>query len=129
MMRTPMEHTGFPSEETLAAFIDGRLEDETRRRVVEHMAGCTECYETFLGATEWGREANVVPFERRSRKRAVVASVFATFGIAAALVIVILGPIRQWRRERMSGGGMASLAAVARALLSSPIQGRLTGGF
>src|SRR5258706_16081748 len=45
-----MEHTGFPSDETLAAFLDGRLDPDTRRRVVEHMTTCDECYSVVMGA-------------------------------------------------------------------------------
>src|SRR5947207_13284346 len=98
MMRTPMEHTGFPSEETLAAFIDGRLDDETRRRVVEHMAGCTECYETFLGATEWGRERTdqlmgVRVARTRRRPRILAVSALAA---AVAVAVFIAQPIRDW---------------------------------
>ena len=47
-----MEHTGFPSDETLAAFIDGRLDAETRANVIAHMTTCSECYSVFLSATE-----------------------------------------------------------------------------
>ena len=45
-----MEHTGFPSDETLAAFLDGRLDPETRRRVIEHMTTCDECYSVVAAA-------------------------------------------------------------------------------
>jgi anti-sigma factor RsiW len=41
-MKEPMEHSAFPSDETLAAFIDGRLDEETRKRVVAHVADCED---------------------------------------------------------------------------------------
>jgi CHAT domain-containing protein len=46
------EHSPFPSDETLAAYIDGRLDEETRKRVVEHMAECPECFDSVLGTNE-----------------------------------------------------------------------------
>jgi CHAT domain-containing protein len=45
-----MEHTGFPSDETLASFLDGKLDPETRRRVIEHMTTCDECYAVVMGS-------------------------------------------------------------------------------
>ena len=39
-----MHMTNCPSEETLAAFIDGRLDIEARQRVVEHVTTCEDCY-------------------------------------------------------------------------------------
>jgi CHAT domain-containing protein len=127
-----MEHTGFPSEETLAAFIDGRLDDETRRRVVEHMANCTECYETFLGATEWGREgaSSNSHSERRSVRQIWFAALPAA--VAAALAVVFLIPSARdrvteyWYEHRTGLGG---LVAVANQLRTRPVEARLSGRF
>jgi hypothetical protein len=124
-----MEHTGFPSEETLAAFIDGRLDPETRRRVVEHMANCTECYETFLGASDWSREAQVLRMTSTSRfgNRAAMAAA-AVFGIAASALFVV-GPIRRWHDSAVRDRGMAALALEANELSSRTLVARLSGGF
>jgi tetratricopeptide (TPR) repeat protein len=124
-----MEHTGFPSEETLAAFIDGRLDDETRRRVVEHMANCTECYETFLGATEWGREGGVWESSATNlRTRRTWTVRIACVGAAAALVIIVGQPLHQWYESRFANGRIA-LVAVANRFPYRSIASRLTGGF
>lgn len=36
-----------PDLEELAAFVDGRLEDDARAAVVEHLASCEDCYEVY----------------------------------------------------------------------------------
>lgn len=57
----PMEHSAFPSDETLAetlaAFIDGRLDEETRKSVVAHVVDCEDCYGTIEAAGAWQRES------------------------------------------------------------------------
>ena len=57
-MKAPMEHSAFPSDETLAAFIDGRLDEETRKKVTAHVAECDDCYGTIMAAGAWTREEN-----------------------------------------------------------------------
>jgi tetratricopeptide (TPR) repeat protein len=54
------EHSPFPSDETLAAYIDGRLDEETRRSVVQHMAECAECMDIVTANNEF----NAVPVVR-----------------------------------------------------------------
>jgi anti-sigma factor ChrR (cupin superfamily) len=46
------EHSPFPSNENLTAFIDGKLDKATRLRVMEHMASCAECLDVLLVANE-----------------------------------------------------------------------------
>jgi tetratricopeptide (TPR) repeat protein len=123
-----MEHTGFPSEETLAAFIDGRLDAETRRRVVEHLAECSECYETFLGAGEWGREANVVPIAS-ARPRRQFYSIATAAGIAAVMMAMLVAPAHQWYEERLAAKGLSEMAAAANELQDTSIEARLSGPF
>jgi hypothetical protein len=49
-------HSDFPSNETLAAFIDGRLDARTRSRVEQHLAACDDCYALIADAAA-AREA------------------------------------------------------------------------
>lgn len=81
----PMEHTGFPSDETLAAFLDGRLDPETRRRVIEHMTTCDECYSVVAMGGREGRgsvaETGTTASVPRSRWRV------ASWSVAAALAL------------------------------------------
>lgn len=104
------EHSPFPSDETLAAYSEGRLDEETRKHVTEHMAECPECFDVVMGnmdmavATE-PPAANVVRWPR---------NVVATLAAAAAVaVVVFLTPVRDrvWPRD-----DIAALAAVAPSL-------------
>jgi len=106
-----MTHAPFPSDETLAAFIDGRLDEETRQRVTEHMSDCGECHSILLAANEFRGEderrgsrpaAAVVPFRRWL---AVAATLSAAAAIAA---IIFLTPLRD--RLLPSRGLMVQLA-------------------
>jgi hypothetical protein len=109
-----MEHAGFPSEETLAAFLDGDLDGETRRRVMQHLTVCDECYASFVSATEMRDAGTLGPpdprltkkWGRRSRTAWVVAVAAAVAAALAALVVVV--PWRQWVRR---DSGVASLVA------------------
>jgi CHAT domain-containing protein/tetratricopeptide (TPR) repeat protein len=87
-----MEHTGFPSDETLAAFIDGRLDPDTRRRVVEHMTTCEECYSVVLGGAE-GPQVLAFPHpERHSNQRRLLFAVLAAAAAVIVAVTLLLGP-------------------------------------
>jgi hypothetical protein len=114
-----MEHKGFPSDETLAAFIDGRLDAETRANVIAHMTTCSECYSVFLSATE---SSPAAPREKWRPGRAwiAVAAATAAAGIACALLIT---PIRDRLLHR--DDGMAALAKAAPP--QRIIAGRISG--
>jgi Putative zinc-finger len=116
-----MEHAGFPSDETLAAFIDGRVDTDTRGRVIEHMATCSECYSVFMGATEMPAAAaaginNVRPFRRA---RYAIAS--AAIAAAAAIGFFVTPAGQRFYRP----DGIAALADAAPA--SRTFSGRITG--
>lgn len=49
-MTAPGSMTFCPSEETLASFIDRRLDREARRRLIEHMSVCVDCREVVVTA-------------------------------------------------------------------------------
>lgn len=106
-----LEH---PDHEVLAAFIDDRLTKNEKEDVTRHLAACGEC-RTFvleihenirLMAEEEG--GNVVPMPSRNRggwRRAL-----APVAVAAGLLVVFSGPIRDWvvgpvgRVERLYAG-------------------------
>ena len=115
-----MEHTGFPSDETLAAFIDGRLDAETRAKVIAHMTTCSECYSVFLSATEVPSRAASREAWRPRRAWIAVAAATLAAGIACALLIT---PIRDRILHREDG--MAALAKAAPA--QRTIAGRISG--
>src|SRR5258708_26974879 len=81
-----MEHTGFPSDETLAAFLDGNLDPDTRRRVIEHMTTCEECYSVVaVGTGIVEQSAEPASPKRSSPRRPGMARRLAA---AAALAVV-----------------------------------------
>jgi putative zinc finger protein len=63
------EKTTCPTDEELAAFVDGTLEAGDRARVVEHLAGCERCYQVVSGVLQFEEESaadpaleDIVPF-------------------------------------------------------------------
>jgi len=115
-----MEHTGFPSDETLAAFIDGRLDAETRAKVIAHMTTCSECYSVFLSATEMPSRAAARDAWRPRRAWIAVATTTVAAGIACAIVIT---PVRD--RILHHENGMEALAKAAPP--QRTIAGRISG--
>ncbi|HJW95673.1 MAG TPA: CHAT domain-containing protein [Thermoanaerobaculia bacterium] len=116
-----MEHSGFPSDETLAAFIDGRLDDVTRRRVIEHMTTCDECYAVYLAATEM-QSVSAAPPPRRRRMSGTFLAATLTMSIAAVLILVLFTPLGHFFTA-------TPLVAAAGKMPYRTIEGRLSGGF
>src|SRR5688500_15509983 len=100
-----------PDEEMLAALIDGKLEGDERRRVLEHVATCGDCRDIVNAATDFIESeapADATPV-RFGRSLLPVAALAA----AALLALLLIGPIR----DRLTGaGGMESLVAASRSL-------------
>lgn len=88
MNETVQQHADFPSEETLAAYIDGRVDGKTRERVTAHLAECADCYGWWEAAVAGAYEqTNVVPMRRRPWKR--IGQVAAALAILAGLPVVV----------------------------------------
>jgi len=115
-----MEHTGFPSDETLAAFIDGRLDAETRAKVIAHMTTCSECYSVFLSATEMPSRAAARDVWRPRRAWIAVATTTAAAGIACAFLIT---PVRDRILHREDGMALLANAAPAQRTIAGRISG------
>lgn len=115
-----MEHTGFPSDETLAAFIDGRLDAETRAKVIAHMTTCAECYSVFLSATEMPSRAAARDAWRPRRAWIAVATATAAAGIAC---IVLITPVRDRILHREDGMALLAKAAPAQRTIAGRISG------
>jgi len=92
-MTTTTEHSPFPSDETLAAYVEGTLDEETRERVAEHMAGCPECLEVLLVNGELEARGESDPsLEWNARPVAVHSNWWrnATIGLAAAAAVALV---------------------------------------
>src|SRR5229473_3574221 len=111
-----MEHTGFPSDETLAAFLDGNLEPDTRRRVIEHMTTCEECYSVVASGADGLLRSSSIP-----RKRRPYWSQWRSIG-AAAVIIVTLGIFATLSQRRPGLRTLANAAPPTRR-----VEARLTG--
>jgi hypothetical protein len=112
-----------PTDETLAAFLDGRLDKNQRRAVIEHLAECGEC-RTFVNDISDIKamdeaEGNVVPMPARGGGwRAAVASL----AVAAGLVVVFRADIQRWT----VGATDEQVAALGAKLETRPSEGRLS---
>src|SRR5213592_1840720 len=110
------EHSPFPTDETLAAYIDGRLDKETRKRVVEHMAECPECFDVVMGGREIaGRDVKAVVAFRPAR-------VAVLSGIAGRDVKAVVA-FRPARVAVLSG--LAAAATIVLAIGLTPMGGSL----
>jgi CHAT domain-containing protein len=114
------EHEPFPTDETLAAYIDGRLDEETRKRVVAHMAECLECFESVIAAREISRPHAMAAETNDTRFRRPQLLTLA----AAAAIVLALGVVVARRYGRQESG-VAALYAAAPAY--RPMVGRLNG--
>lgn len=116
-----------PSEEILAAFIDGRLDEQSRQEVIRHLADCGDCRDVVVTANEYGSsvemEAPVKVAAGRFGPR-VLAPLLA----AAAVVAVVFG-VPSIRERILPKSGMAKLVDAANALPERPFAARLSGDF
>jgi predicted anti-sigma-YlaC factor YlaD len=73
--------------ETLAAFMDGRLEPRERAAVEAHLADCEDCYEVWMeaGLARESIEGQVATVSSRSRWTAGVALLAASVLVAVGL--------------------------------------------
>lgn len=126
-MTTPATMTNCPTEETLAAFIDGRLEGDASKRVIEHIAGCVQCRDIVNAARELESEGVVEPGNVRQfpPRRSYVPSVIAA--IAASIIVLALIPqVREWVRFT-SKVGFAPVKTAYPSIEERRVESRLSG--
>ena len=71
-----------PSDEELAAYIDGALDEKEANRVAEHLVSCERCYEIYSETIQFqlqedpAAQGKVVPFRagQRAQQRSVTGS-------------------------------------------------------
>ena len=91
-MSTPeMLTMNCPNDETLALFVEGKLQGDARTAVIEHLTECADCRDIVLMATEEAAANNVVPgkFERPKWLPYLAA--------AAAVLVLMFGVPAVWR--------------------------------
>ncbi len=129
-MTTPVAMSDCPTEETLAAFIDGRLDSPARHVIVEHLAACGDCRDVVIAASDFQATADVrdVPAAVVGRfPRSVLAAAVAF--AAAAILVVLFGPLLRERLWRNDGGIERLVEASDAREAYRPADARLTGGF
>jgi tetratricopeptide (TPR) repeat protein len=110
-------HSQFPSNETLAAFIDGRLDSRMRSRVAQHLTACDDCYAMVADARAAREAIGEAAFEPRgfatpeteSGKLLPFPLLAAAAAVAAGLAAVYFVPSV---RDLVPGLGTPSVAAV-----------------
>ncbi len=123
-----------PDLETIAAYLDGRLEGSERTRITAHLATCEECYFVFSEAAQTHLTKKAVePRPVRLGWRAWLGRPIvlwpsistALLATVAVLLLVLTDGIGQWR-WRESSELQALVVAVG---ANRTIEPRLTGGF
>lgn len=135
-MSTPMMMTNCPTDETVAAFVDGRLPPEARAEVMAHIADCPDCY--ALVSAGWDYQA-MEQKEEEKEKEELAPVVEGRFGswwmwtaaaIAATVVIVLQLPVtREWLTRDWIGSERerSDLIAAQNSAKVRPVEGRLSG--
>ena len=84
-----------PYTETIAAFIDGRLDQEEREKMMRHLSACDKCYELF---SETIRVIEDVSNSSKAEvKRPFGRRVYYAFAAAAVLLILLAITLQQIR--------------------------------
>jgi tetratricopeptide (TPR) repeat protein len=113
-----------PDIETIAAFLDGRLDARRREIVAAHIASCERCYFIFSEAAQLHPAAAAQPdpvkwWQRRDLRWAAAA------GLAAAAALVLAVRIVPWgTTETVSIDELVAAVGTERV-----VEPRLTGGF
>ena len=107
-----------PDPETLAAFVEGRLDSTAKTRVVEHLDRCDACTDDVAVAMK-------APRDVWHRWRTVAPWLIAT---AAVLLIVTVPAIREAIERPFRGSPVDRLIALAPST-ARLVEPRLTGGF
>jgi CHAT domain-containing protein len=132
-MTAPTTMSNCPTEETLAAFVDGRLDADARERVIAHLADCAECRDVVLTASEFSeleqtelsatrQHLDRTSWSKRPRSFAV------PLAIAASLLVAVSAVLLWWSSSR-SADSMSELLQAGNALEQRSLEGRLSDGF
>ena len=128
--------TDCPTEETLAAFVDGMLDENARAGVIAHLANCSECRDVVLTAADFraetaeastgsaGEGQAPIPFVRERRSRVIPAML-----AAAAMIAAILFGVPQFRERLLPGSDVDRVARATAALRYRPTEARLSGEY
>jgi anti-sigma factor RsiW len=122
-MSSPEQQMHCPTDETLAAYIDGRLSGDARARVEEHLVTCDACHAVWQGVAEFreseaAMDAPNVVRGRFGRRWAVAAAAAAVIVVSATLVLPHV-------QERRLNNAVVAVAAQ----MDRPSKARFSGPF
>lgn len=129
-----------PDSETLAAYLDGRLEQDEREPITTHVADCEMCYfvvtesaQTQAPAAMQRDQAAPSTARRWWASKSVAAASFAAGALAAAamLWLTVSGGLPRSRSDSMALHRSLALHAALVAAVGNErlVEPRLTGGF
>ncbi len=117
------------TDETLAAFADGRLRGKERQAVIEHLSTCGEDCRDDLAAISEAKELGVIEDEGNVvRGNFVRRAVLAAAAAAAVVMILPVPRVQEWIRFQRTGG-VSELVAASATLERRATEARLSGGF
>jgi anti-sigma factor RsiW len=90
-----------PTLDELSAYLDHELDDDTRARVAEHVAGCADCQARLDGLRQTAYAIRALPMETPSRAFTIPVKRRESFrwapvagwigGVAAGMLIIVVG--------------------------------------
>jgi hypothetical protein len=113
-----------PDAETLAAFSDGVLDEQSRLELIQHLADCGQCQHELIELDAVTQELGV--------ERKVAAGAFGprvAIPLAAAAIVVLLFGVPSIRERILGRSGMSALVEAAEGLPQRPTAGRLSTDF
>jgi tetratricopeptide (TPR) repeat protein len=114
-----------PGDETLAAFLDNRLDARERIHVMQHLAACADCRDVLAESAAFiASEQTAPPVVRPFRQK---RTAIAAFGLAAAAALLLA--IWLPRRTPQTAPNLDALVAAYAAESTRPAEGRLSGAF
>lgn len=115
-------------DETLAAFADGRLDENERAVVRAHLDGCAECRDTVNLIAE-AQDEDIIPRQATVIRGGRFRRYAPWMAAAAAAAVIFSLPTTQERVAYYRTAGVSQMAKDSMYLKERPQQARLTGGF
>jgi tetratricopeptide (TPR) repeat protein len=118
---TPAVDPNHPTDETLAAFVDDRLDAARRAEVIRHLTGCAECRDVAAAASELRADEGAGRVVQGRFGVRVLGATAAALAAAVVLVVFLADPFAR--------AGIGELVEASDSLQYRRAHGRISGGF